>query len=87
MTIDTAAVLCFHVSLDDGKNTDVASGTSRCLEKDMGLSASFARCNGINVASGAKKCSSECVSDSSYAGCRACVLKNCGPAFYVCTGA
>jgi hypothetical protein len=73
-------------SLPCAFNTDVASCTSRCFEKDVGLSASCARCNGINVACGAKKCLSACVSDSASAGCRACVLENCDPAFHVCTG-
>lgn len=73
-------------SLPCAFNTDVASCTSRCFEKDVGLSASCARCNGINVACGAKKCLSECASDSASAACRACVLENCDPAFHVCTG-
>jgi hypothetical protein len=42
--------------------------------------------DGINVASGAKQYLSECVSDSTSAGCRACVLKNRDPAFHVRTG-
>ena len=67
-------------------DTDVASCTSRCFVKDVGLSASCARCNGINVACGAKQCVSPCAADSASAACRACVLENCDPAFHVCTG-
>lgn len=73
-------------SLPCAFDADVASCTARCFEKTVGLSASCARCNGTNVACGAKKCLTECVADSASDGCRACVLTNCDPAFHVCTG-
>jgi hypothetical protein len=67
-------------------DTDVASCTARCFQRDVGLSASCARCNGVNVACGAKNCFTDCLTDSASPACRSCVSTNCDPAFHMCTG-
>lgn len=82
-TFDQKSTDC---SLPCAFDADVASCTARCFQKDVGLSVSCARCNGTNVACGAKLCLADCVSDSASPACRSCVQKNCDAAFHMCTG-
>jgi hypothetical protein len=65
---------------------DTAGCAAPCFENKVGLSHACAACNADNIACGAKKCLSPCLSDSASPACRSCVMTNCDPAFRMCTG-
>ena len=76
---ESCALSCFS-------DPDVASCSSPCFERTIGLSPMCAACNATNLACSMKTCFSECLTDSAAAPCRDCVKKNCDPPFRMCTG-
>jgi hypothetical protein len=65
---------------------DVATCTTPCFERTVGLSHACAACNATNIACGSKNCRTECLLDSASEACRSCVNTKCDPAFRMCTG-